>query len=1277
MKIDHCLPAFSLAGGLLALAIAPAFSADYPTTVSSFKPSGYWRLNETAPIPAPDWATNRGTLGSSAYGYYQTGVAHPVTPGALVAQPNDGAAAFSGNKVAIPYKPGLNPSGPFTVECWAFKTAGTGYPLGVMASLSATVNRQGWLVYDNGSSWTFRMGSSAGYVAQLTGGTATEGAWAQVAGVYDGTNAILYVNGVAVASVALSGPYEPNPDYETQIGTAANSAFTRNFAGSVDEVAFYTNALSADELLAHYQNGINPAPTTAYQDLILAQHPFAYYRLDEPSYLPPDPSTLPVASNSGSLAALANGTAYPGLSDGAPAAPYSGFDSGNTAYLFDGLAGYVNLGNPDGLNFEGNITMMAWIKPQATDGLRDIVAHGYTSSPDAEVGMRINSGKYELWSWDNTASTGNALFTMPAGDLGRWTFLAGTYDGKQWNLFWNGLLVATNVAPLGALTVFENWAIGAAGSGTERFFRGGIDEVAIFTNALTTAQVQQVFNSANVSPIIGQQPVAPQGTVYEGSAVTFSVMAAGSPTLAYQWTRNGVALGGKTTSSLAINSALTSDSGDYALVITNSFGSVTSSIVALSVLAGPPLIIQQPAAATRYVGGTAKFSVTVGGSVPYAYQWMLNGTNVVAGATSSSYTLSPVQPAQAGSYSCIVTNPYGSSNSMEAVMTVLPVPSGYPGAIVGNNPVGYWRLGEAAGTVASDYWGGNDGKYTNTTLGLPGYSALDTNTAAGFNGANSAVLNSQGLLNNLTQFTVCGWIMRGTAHSVRGGYFGQNDLLEFGDAGGGTQIEAWIDKTGGNIIVSYPWADNEWGFIALTADGTTCTMYTNGVPAGTRTSTVTSYGTNQFKFNIGGGGIFNDPAANWDPFLGSIDEVAVFNKALSDAQIQAMFAARYGATTPPLVRVAPASVTNYAGLTATFSVVAEGSEPVSYQWQKGTTDLPGEIYPTLTISPLDLSTGGTYRVVLNNGAGTTNVSANLTVLPVPATINLSQNLMLHLPFDGNYLDSSGRNNNATKKGNPSFVAGQIGSGAVHVNVDSSANAFNYVQVTNSPDLAFGANDSFTVSFWANYTSWPNDDPMIGNAVGSTYQLGWILCDYTSKIECSLASTANSGTYIQAPLPNSPQTDDGTWHNVVMIVDRSSQLASVYVDATLAGSWSVFGLGTLYYNQPVTIGNDPGGTYGVTGGGNIDDLGIWRRALSPLEAAGIYLVGASNHVSFVVNTVTLSYQRVGNQLQLTWPSGTLQSADAAAGPYADITPTAGSPYPVNTTGTQKYYRVRVQ
>jgi prepilin-type N-terminal cleavage/methylation domain-containing protein len=124
------------------------------------------------------------------------------------------------------------------------------------------------------------------------------------------------------------------------------------------------------------------------------------------------------------------------------------------ALSFDGVNDYVGLGNPSSLNFSGQITLEAWIKPQATDGLRNIVAHGYGLSPNREVFFRIYSGLYQVGSWD-----GNGYLTsyaIPAEDINNWVHLVGLYDGSNWKLYRNGIAVSSASYSVGAITVNEN-----------------------------------------------------------------------------------------------------------------------------------------------------------------------------------------------------------------------------------------------------------------------------------------------------------------------------------------------------------------------------------------------------------------------------------------------------------------------------------------------------------------------------------------------------------------------------------------------------------------------------------------------------------------------------------------------------------------------------------------------------------------------------------------------------------------------------------------------------
>ena len=94
--------------------------------------------------------------------------------------------------------------------------------------------------------------------------------------------------------------------------------------------------------------------------------------------------------------------------------------SGN-GLSFNGTSAYVDIANSASLNFSGAITMAAWIKPQAVNGLRNIFGHGPTTSPVAGVSLRIQNGNYEAAAF-NGAATPILSVAMPAGDVGGTTF---------------------------------------------------------------------------------------------------------------------------------------------------------------------------------------------------------------------------------------------------------------------------------------------------------------------------------------------------------------------------------------------------------------------------------------------------------------------------------------------------------------------------------------------------------------------------------------------------------------------------------------------------------------------------------------------------------------------------------------------------------------------------------------------------------------------------------------------------------------------------------------
>jgi len=210
----------------------------------------------------------------------------------------------------------------------------------------------------------------------------------------------------------------------------------------------------------------------------------------------------------------------------------------------------------------------------------------------------------------------------------------------------------------------------------------------------TTVVDQQSYESYwafGTPPVIG---ASPQNTnVVTGSNVTLSVSSTvqqnpygNNLSLGFLWYQNNTNLlavqtspGTNQTANLSLTNVNATNAGTYTVVVTNFWGSITSSPAALTITT-PPIISAQPSAKSVLVGQNASFNVTATGTAPLTYQWQRNGASlsnggVFSGVNTNILTLSGVTANNAGSYSVIITNIAGITNSTSAVLTVALPPS--------------------------------------------------------------------------------------------------------------------------------------------------------------------------------------------------------------------------------------------------------------------------------------------------------------------------------------------------------------------------------------------------------------------------------------------------------------------------------------------------------------------------------------------------------------------------------------------------------------------------
>ncbi|WPJ69911.1 hypothetical protein [Escherichia phage vB_EcoM_ULIM8] len=168
-------------------------------------------------------------------------------------------------------------------------------------------------------------------------------------------------------------------------------------------------------------------------------------------------------------------------------------------------------------------------------------------------------------------------------------------------------------------------------------------------------------------PVITQQPT--NQTVNEGGTLTLSVIATNAT--GYQWKKDGENIPSATSATYTKQSVAPSDAGSYTCVVSGDAGTSVTSDAATVTVNALPVITQQPSSQTINEGGSISLEVTATGAT--GYQWKKDGSDIPS-ATNATYSKSGALPADAGSYTCVVTGAGGSVTSSPATVTVNALP---------------------------------------------------------------------------------------------------------------------------------------------------------------------------------------------------------------------------------------------------------------------------------------------------------------------------------------------------------------------------------------------------------------------------------------------------------------------------------------------------------------------------------------------------------------------------------------------------------------------------
>ena len=476
------------------------------------------------------------------------------------------------------------------------------------------------------------------------------------------------------------------------------------------------------------------------------------------------------------------------------------------------------------------------------------------------------------------------------------------------------------------------------------------------------------------SPQIISQPM-PQ-VVQPGDFATFSVVLSNPAGVTFQWAFNGTDIAGETGDSLLLPAVTAANTGQYSVTATNSAGAVTSSAATLVLDGGTGPPPRPRLVAYSDVGGLVTVTplqrdYDVGEPVTLTAAASPPGVFVGWSGISTGDLLPTTNPV-------IVRVPSQDTTVRARFATPVPLPQGM---------VAFWR-GEAD---AADLIGVHSGTfYTGSTATVPSVTQWGkVGGAFAFGGmVYVQVPDAPGL--RPAQVTLEAWVyptvLGGSYQTVigRGSSASTDETWWLGLLNGVPQFFSH-----GSVLLAGPAAVpvSAWTHLAATFDGSAKVLYVNGVPVASQGGLgPLAYDPAPVPVTIGAAWQNNAPA---DLFTGLLDEISLYNRALTPAEIFDIYnadlagknvTAPYFTTSSPL----PAAATTGTGYTQQLTTVL-GTAPVSF------TLSAGALPPGMTLSPAGVVSGASavpgvfdFTVAATDASG--NPTGQLYVLPVVAPV---------------------------------------------------------------------------------------------------------------------------------------------------------------------------------------------------------------------------------------------------------------------------------------------------
>jgi hypothetical protein len=223
----------------------------------------------------------------------------------------------------------------------------------------------------------------------------------------------------------------------------------------------------------------------------------------------------------------------------------------------------------------------------------------------------------------------------------------------------------------------------------------------------------------------------------------------------------------------------------------------------------------------------------------------------------------------------------------------------------------------------------------------------------------------------------------------------------FGIEDGGSLLFGQVDLSA-SVSTNAVITDTNFHHVAVTSDAGAVVFYVDGKPYPAPFYNPEFSFTTSAALGMLGAGISQYPPESF-AFWGTIDELSIYNKALSSNDIKDIFlAGSFGkcVTVPPYVASQPTNITVSVSNTATLTVLASGAEPLFYHWRQNGTNVPGATNATLEFLEVQPANAGNYSVLVSNQFGmavSSNAVLGISLTPIIITQPISQAFFSNQP----------------------------------------------------------------------------------------------------------------------------------------------------------------------------------------------------------------------------------------------------------------------------------------